>query len=256
MKKKPHVTAVVSFALLAIGLASLLYYILLVAFMGLKIGFELFWAAMAVLCLTLYFLLKRIGRRSGAAQKRLAVVLGLLMAISVIFCGTGIGIIASKSHTVPESNAKYMLVLGARVRENGPSVLLNYRIDAACDYLEANPDTTAILCGGQGPDEPMTEAQAMFEALTKRGIDESRLLIENRSSNTAENIKNALEFMDAPSDSTVVTTTGYHLYRALIEAEKAGLTQVSGNPAGCAWITPLNYYVRELIALMRNWIFA
>ena len=237
--------------LIALGSVSILYYFALACYLGFKVGFELFWLVLGVLCLGMAFGLSRL---TPAAARGVSIALGVVMALSLIVVLCVESQIIAGSLAVPEPNADYVVVLGARVKENGPSRLLNERIDKAEEYLHNNEKTVAILCGGQGSDEPMTEAQAMYEALIARGIDKDRLLIEDQSTNTAENLKNAAAMMSSKEASVVVTTTGYHMYRALAVAREAGLTHVSGNPSSCVWLTLVNYYIREFFAVMRDWI--
>lgn len=242
----------VMIALMAVlGGVSILYYFALAMYLGFKVGFELFWLCLGAVCLGAAFVLSRL---SPAAARGVSIALGVLMAAAlIVVIGVESRIIAG-SLAAPEPNADYVVVLGARVKESGPSRLLNERIDKAAEYLRNNGNTVAILCGGQGSDEPTTEAQAMYEALIARGIDADRLLIEDQSTNTTENLKNAAAMMTSKDASVVVTTTGYHMYRALAVAREAGLTHVSGNSSACARLTLVNYYMREFFAVARDWI--
>ena len=237
--------------LCVLGGLSILYYFALALYLGFKVGFELFWLCLGAVCLGAAFALSRL---SPPAARGVSIALGALMAAALIVV---IGVesrIVSGSLAAPEPNADYVVVLGARVKDSGPSRLLNERIDKAAEYLKNNENTVAILCGGQGHDEPMTEAQAMYNALIARGIAPERLLIEDKSTNTAENLKNAAAMMTSKDASVVVTTTGYHMYRALAVARETGLTRVSGNSSPCARLTLVNYYVREFFAVARDWI--
>ena len=235
----------------ALGGVSIFYYLALAMYLGFKVGFELFWLALGILCLGVAFGLSRL---SPAAARGVSIALGVLMAAAlIVVIGVESRIIAG-SLAAPEPNADYVVVLGARVKDSGPSRLLNERIAKAAEYLRDNENTVAILCGAQGSDEPMTEAQAMYRALVARGIDANRLLIEDQSTNTTENLKNAAAMMTSKDASVVVTTTGYHMYRALQAARAQGLTHVSGNSSACARLTLVNYYMREFLAVMRDWI--
>jgi len=255
-RRPARVSRIVSWFLRIAGIGALLYYALLLPYLGFGISFALFWVALGAGCLALDFVLRRVGRRSRRAQKRVSAVLAVLIVLALVLFAGVTGQVVAGSMARPAPDAGYVLVLGARVKENGPSVLLNYRIEKAAEYLEANENAVAILCGGQGSNEPMSEAQAMHDALVARGIDEARLIMEDKSTSTEENIEFAKAFIDDPEAEVVVTTTGYHIYRALRTARALGLSHVSGNPAKCAWITPLNYYTREFFAVLRDWIFA
>lgn len=125
------------------------------------------------------------------------------------------GVILSGCRADPEAeNADFVLVLGAQIYADRPSASLQSRLDAAFDYLERNPSSHAILCGGQGSNEVMPEAWMMRDYLLARGIPEDRLLIEDASSNTIQNIANARQQYLSPGDRTAVITNEFHLARA------------------------------------------
>ena len=61
------------------------------------------------------------------------------------------------------------------------------RLDAALAYLEENPKAYVVVSGGQGAGEDISEAEAMRRYLAARGIEESRILMEDKSMSTLEN---------------------------------------------------------------------
>ena len=254
-KKQPaKISRIVSWFLCIVGYCSLAYYAILLPYLGFGVSFALFWLALGGGCLLLNWLLNRVGKKSRRRQRRLSTVLAVLIAAALALYVGVTGRVVASCFSSPAPDADYVLVLGARVKESGPSVLLEYRIDKAAEYLEANENTVAILCGGQGDNEPMSEAQAMFNGMLERGIKKDRLIMEDQSTNTEENIAFARALMEGENPSVVITTTGYHVYRALNTARSLGLENVTGNPAECASITPLNYYTREFFALLRDYI--
>ena len=254
-KKKPaKISRIVSWFLCIAGYCSLAYYAVLLPYLGFGVSFALFWLALGAGCVLLNWLLKRVGKKSRRRRKRLSTALAVLIALVLLLYVGVTGRVVAGSFSRPAPDADYVLVLGARVKDTGPSVLLEYRIEKAAEYLKANKDSVAILCGGQGDNEPMSEAQAMYDGLIKRGIAKDRLIREDKSTNTEENIAFARTLMEGENPSVVITTTGYHVYRALNTARSQGLDNVSGNPAQCALITPLNYYTREFFAILRDWV--
>lgn len=125
------------------------------------------------------------------------------------------GIILSGERPDPEAEgADFVLVLGAQIYPDRPSAALKARLDTAFDYLERNPEAFAILCGGQGPNEAMPEAWMMRDYLVARGMDEARLLVEDESSNTIQNIANARSQFLSEGDRTAVISSDFHLSRA------------------------------------------
>ena len=150
-------------------------------------------------------------------------------------------------NTQSESGLDYIIVLGAQVRENGPSVVLQYRLDAAIDYLEDNPDTICIVSGGQGANEPFSEAQGMADYLEKKDISKERILLETESKTTAQNISYSMKML--PEGVRVgIVTNNFHMFRALQIAKKQGLTQVSGIAAASKPLYLPNNMLREYLA--------
>lgn len=141
------------------------------------------------------------------------------------------GIILHGMRADPESaDAEYLLVLGARVYEDGrPSAALAARLDTAYDFMQEHPEVTAILCGGQGSNEPCPEAEAMYDYMVAKGVDADRLLLEDKSSNTIQNIENARALI-GNGHKTAVVTSDYHLARARVLMERGGL-DACGIPA-------------------------
>ena len=253
IKKKTFADHVGSVSLI-LGILCILYFVLLHVGLNTIVAFNLFWLGLGGALIGLYFVLRLLSKQHKGAQRGLAAAVTAFAALALALVIFVEARIVAAGFASPAPGARYMLVLGARVRPTGPSVLLEFRLDKAEEYLLANPDTVAILCGGQGADEPMTEAQAMYDDLIRRGIDAERLIMEDKSANTEQNITNAMALMEDTTSPVVITTTGYHVYRALREARRLGLENVSGNPARCAWYTPLNYYAREFFAVMRDWL--
>ncbi len=148
----------------------------------------------------------------------------------------------------------YIIVLGAQVWEDGPSVVLKYRLDAANTYLEENPDTKCIVSGGQGYNEPFTEAEGMAKYLIEHGISAERILLEDQSTNTVENVRYSQRLMETTYKSVGIVTNNFHLYRAVEIAKKQGLQGVCGIAAKSTPLYLPNNLLRECIGVMKDWV--
>ena len=153
-----------------------------------------------------------------------------------------------------------MIILGCQVRQDGPSVLLKDRLDEALTYLEDHPDMTVVVSGGQGPDEPTTEAQAMAEYLIANGVEEENIIQENFSHNTAQNFQFTMEHLQDQdidySDGVLVVSNGFHLTRARMLAQRAGFENISTLAAPASHLPSRLYmYVREPLALVKSFVF-
>lgn len=172
------------------------------------------------------------------------------LAVGLIVVGITECIVISASFGDPHKHCEYMVVLGAKVRDDGPSVSLQNRIDAAYDYMTAHPDVIAIVSGGQGPDEPMTEAQCMRDELVAMGIDPDRIWMEDAATSTWENMNFTLNLIEektgARPDTLGVLSSEYHLFRASLFAEACGVEFV-GIPARTSLLSQkINHFMREV----------
>ncbi len=165
--------------------------------------------------------------------------------------------IIRNAKTEPSSyDAKYVVILGAKVNGTVPSLSLGNRIAAANKFMKQNKSCIAIASGGKGIDESISEAACIKDNLVRLGISEDRIIIEDQSENTVQNISNSvaiirsLENGELPSPIAVVSSE-YHLYRARIISEKQGV-----DIAGVAAKTTLpflkiNCFLREFFALIK-----
>lgn len=150
-------------------------------------------------------------------------------------------------HAQGEKNLDYVIVLGAQVHADKPSVVLKYRLDEAILYLNENPETVCIVAGGQGKNEPYSEAYGMAQYLMQNGIDKDRILLEDQSKTTEENLRYSRKFL--PEGAKVgIITNDFHMFRALQIAKKQGLSDVCGIAADSTKFYLPNNMLREYFA--------
>ncbi len=206
----------------------------------------------------LYFLLGMLERRTPMAAKVLRSILSTFVCFGlVIVMLTGLFVGASARGDTGES-CDYIVVLGAKVNGTEPSRILRQRIDAAESYLISHPDTIAVLSGGQGPDEGISEAQCMYNELTARGIAPERLLLEDQSTSTLENLRFSLAMLERAKEKRPeklgVVSSEFHLHRAGIFAESCGVEAV-GIPAKTEnSLHYVNYFLREIAGVWHYYI--
>lgn len=157
------------------------------------------------------------------------------------------GCIISQMHEKGEAELDYIIVLGAQVRESGPSAALKYRLDEAVEYLEDNPKTICIVSGGQGANEPYSEAEGMAQYLKEQGIDASRILLEDKSLNTEQNMEYSKALIKDGA-SVGIITNDFHLFRAKQIARKYGLDNICGIAAKSTPVYLPNNMLREFLA--------
>lgn len=147
------------------------------------------------------------------------------------------------------------VVLGAQVKPWGASAMLQQRIDAAESYLRENPQAVAVVTGGKGSDEHISEAQCMYDNLTEAGIESERVIMEDQATNTDENIRYSLSVIREKSlnRELAIVTDSYHQLRARIILHKAdkkinaGAVNSRTNHVGI--IAYPTFFVREWIAI-------
>lgn len=162
------------------------------------------------------------------------------------------GLILAQFGAKAPDDADYCLILGAQMKSHGPSDVLRRRLDTAIAYLEENPQTMVIVSGGQGANEPVTEARGMYEYLTQRGIAPERILLEEKSGNTWENLHYSSELLDPEKDSVVLVTNNFHVFRATGIAKKMGYENLSGLAADSYPFMVPNNMLREFLGVIKD----
>lgn len=166
--------------------------------------------------------------------------------------------IIKDARTETDTPADYIIALGAGVNGTVPSLSLRDRLAGTYDYMIANPHCIAIVSGGQGEGEDITEARCMRDWLVDKGISPDRILMEEQSTCTLENLQNSMEIIEAlPIEDPVIgiVSSEYHLHRAKRLADYVGI-DVIGIAARTSYPTvAANYFIREAFAMTEQYVF-
>ena len=165
--------------------------------------------------------------------------------------------IVTASVNASASEARYIIVLGAAVYGETPSISLRHRSDRAVDHLGSNPGSFAVVSGGQGQGEDISEAECMRRYLRDKGVEDCRILLEDRSTSTLENLsfsKEVIEKNGGDPRRVAIVSSSYHLYRAeriasALGMQAEGVSSVDGYP-----VYMIGMYIREALAVWKLWI--
>lgn len=191
---------------------------------------------------------------SGFGHFLLCVFLGMIGIGTVTAIVMSIFMIGAVCNHPETENT--VVILGCKVKDGQPSLMLRRRLDAALVYLNQHEHVPVIVCGGQGEDESISEAQCMADYLTAHGIEENRIHQDNTSVSTLENMQNAQKIIaqqDWLPEITIVTD-GYHQFRAASIAQDIGL-KASAVSAQTSWYLVPSYWVREWMGIGYQFIF-
>lgn len=198
------------------------------------------------------------GYRGKQPRRWLSVLLTLVL-IGAFFFAIMFGLVMVGAHDVIRGDPQVMIVLGCRVMPGGePSILLQDRLDTALDYLDDHPDITVVVSGGQGSNEPTSEAACMADYLEEHGVDADQILLEDESSNTKENLIYSRELLeeqgvDVGEEGVLVVSNGFHLTRSRMLAERFGYGHISTLAAPTTHIpSRIQMYIREPLALVKS----
>ena len=144
-------------------------------------------------------------------------------------------------------NVNTMIILGAKVNEDGISKTLKRRLDKAIEYYNTNKNiNNIIVSGGQGSDEVVTEALAMKNYLVKNGVSKDKIIMEDKATTTLENIIFSKKIITDKNlkGKVLIVTSDYHLFRGQFIASILGIDN-----EGLCSISPLSsriyYMIRE-----------
>lgn len=237
-----------------LGGINLIYFLFLWIRLGRIPAYNYVWLGLALLCLGLILAVRHYVKKGTRPPKWVVIPVEILVGISCILFIIIEGLIIHYGKQLPPQGADYLIILGAKVNGTHPSLILRYRIQAGAEYLKQNPDTMVIASGGQGSDEEISEAQCIYEQLVEMGIDPERIIVEDASRNTKENLTYSANYLDVKNSEVVITTTDFHLFRAMQLAKSCGYEHISGNSAKSVWwLVPTNY-TRECLAVIKDFV--
>lgn len=236
------------------GIICLVYYLVCGLYAGFGVSYLWIWLAGGLLCLAgALFLLKKNdiwGDCCLPAALRILLI-SVLVVAALLFVFTEAHVIGNMFQK-GERDLDYVIVLGAQVKKDRPSLALLHRIETAGKYLQENPHTVAILSGGQGLDEPRSEAECMEEGLLSMGIAPERLILEDKSTDTVENFRFSLEYIEDPDAKIGFITSNFHVFRAGGIAEGQVGHKISGIAAPSHSLLQVHYMVREFFAILKD----
>lgn len=248
--KNHPVSVKVGWILTGLGLLCLLYCLFILFFVGFGTWFFLIWG-LGGLILTGwgYLLIKQTTKVfPGWVKLCWGALVGLGMAALVAVEG----LIFTEFGARPQPGADYCVILGAQMKSGGPSEVLKRRLDRALEYLLENPETQVIVSGCQGSNEPVSEARGMYDYLVRAGIDPKRILLEEESRNTCENLEFSGRLLDRQEHRVVLVTNNFHMYRALRLAEGSGYEHVEGFAASSYALMLPNNLLREFLGVVKD----
>lgn len=202
--------------------------------------------------------------RSGYGGKRMPLwkrlILIAVCAAVVLFGGLRL-FVSLNSHTVLNGTPQIMVIFGCQVKQDGPSVLLQDRLDTALTYWNENPNLTIVVSGGKGDDEHQSEAQCMYDYLVKNGVDKACILMEPQSRNTWQNVNYSLALLrekgyDTETD-VILVSSGFHLGRIKMLWERAaGTTETISTLSAPVSHFPsaVQMFFREPLAVVKSFL--
>ena len=179
----------------------------------------------------------------------------VVFGVSVAFITSAFLYIYGNSDNVTYKE-DYLVVLGCGLNGSSPTAPLKARLDTAIEYIQKNPECTIIVSGGQGNGETISEAEAMKKYLVLKGIEEDRILEENKSTSTTENFKfsNKVSHSGLSEKNAAFITNDFHIYRAASLAKLQGFS-LTHLAAPTVWYNIFPCYLREMLAIIKMVVF-
>lgn len=189
--------------------------------------------------------------------KKLVILMSICLLLILL---TSFALIQSgkRSNIDDISKIDTVIVLGAGLWGDQVSPQLELRLITAYELLKANPDIIAVTSGGQGPDELVTEAKAMKDYLVNLGIDENRIIEEDMSTSTYENLKFSFDVLNKNNieyNNPAIVTTNFHIYRAKMLSKRLGVNAEGLAAPNIRRIIVKNN-IREVFALIKDYLFS
>lgn len=230
------------------------YYVFAASYAGTSSAFLTFWL-LAAIGFAVLFVLVIMQRKKGifdGIPKGIKIGFGVFLMVGIVIFISMECLILSRMDSKAGEDVEYVVVLGAQVRGERVTKSLAKRLDAAYEYMLQNEDVKVVCTGGQGSGENITEALAEKRYLMNKGISEDRIILEDKSTSTYENLKFAYEIIGNKDIKVAVVTNNFHVYRAIKLGKYVGFENVEGIAADSDNRLLLNYMVREGLALFKE----
>lgn len=256
MLKKFPIRKILGIMFIIFGVYSIIYCFSIMAY---GVTFSKFFAAIGVLLITIGIIIIFIDEKylihKPSFVIKLIKFMFILLLTSFIVIECFIVYHGGKKDT---AKVDYLVVLGAGLWGETPSLTLRQRLDESFEFIKENPNTKVVLSGGMGPGENITEAEAMKRYLVERGVDEKLLIKEDKSTSTKENLKFTRELLrkidNRENLKIKIITTNFHMFRAKLLGRSNGF-EVYGQPAPIHPLLIPAYYIREYMAVIKSLIF-
>jgi len=236
------------------GLMCIWYFLAVSNFIGYISRVNYLWVLIGILFILIAFLLNLLLKIYNKMHKILKIICSCLIAVILSSFLIIEGLILINARHKNYENADYIIILGAGLYRSGPSLTLLRRINAAVNYYNQNPNVIIIVSGGTGEGMRLSEAEVMSRVLQSNGINTDKIIIEDRSSNTYENLMYSGELISDLNKKVVISSSEFHLFRAQIIAGKLGYKNVGVLASRTPGILLPNYYLREYFAILKTLI--
>lgn len=249
MKKNLKIISII-FGILLTAISLLPYFVYGVINIGVwfPVLLGIFFIALPVIAPISAELLKR-------AYKPVKTVFWTLFCIGAAYLLVMITVVAAGSFTPTAANPDAVIVMGGGIKDDRPQLLLQYRLDAAIGFLTEHPDLICVVTGGEDSNSDRTEADVMKQYLVQKGIAADRILIEDKSTDSHENLKFAARILKESGlgNKVVIITDRFHQYRSSLYAKHAGLESTPYSSKS-PYILQQSFWVREAFAMIKYYI--
>ena len=235
--------SVLAIVYLLAGAACIAYYFLIGFYSRFGLSIQWIWLAAGAALIAAGLLTRAPLPRWLRYAWRTALVVALVLLAGLM------GLVISGMNASAPPGMDYLVVLGASVYADGPSPALTRRVNAVMNCLDQHPDAVIIASGGQGRNEPISEAQCIRDELVKRGVDPGRIVMEDKSTDTQENMVYSRALIDRPDAAVGIVTNNFHIWRSMRMARRAGFTNAHGIAAEYTGPTLLHFMIRETIGI-------
>ena len=240
-------TKIVRAIIVSIGTLALLSSLLLLFYANMHIGH--------FLCIGINILIILTGIFLDKIPRWCTVTFVCVLLLAAVMCSVLFFLGRSDTATYSEDA---LIVLGAGIRGETPSVILRGRLDTALEYHKKNPTAVIVVSGGHGPQEDITEARAMHRYLTENGVPSGQIILEETATSSNENFRFSKALLDAHFESgytVAFITNEYHIYRAEATAHKAGIDNITHVHSDTPLFNLIPNIMRECLAVGKAWIF-